>query len=125
MGESSEIRFQSLEFTGTHWTRWATSIGIHASALVVLIAIPVTVERVIQPQERIASISLSVPKPPEPVLKAVKLPAPIPPPVIEPTRRVPFQPPPVKPPPVKMMTPIPVELPKPLEVAAVEAPKID
>jgi TonB family protein len=126
MGESSELRFKSLEFSGTHWTRWAASIGIHASALLVLIAIPVTVERVIQPQNRIAAISLSVPPPrPKPILKAVKLQAPIPPPVIEPTRKVQFQPPPLKPPPVRTMTPIPAEIPKPLEAATIEPPKIE
>src|SRR5579863_7840490 len=117
MGESSEsLRFQSLEFSSTHWTRWVWSIGIHAGAVLVLIAIPVAVERAIQPQNRITSISLSVP-PPKPVLKPVKAPVVIPSPPVEHIRKVQFQPPPVKPAPVKVaaVTPPPVEIPKPPE----------
>jgi TonB family protein len=123
MGEiSATPKFQSLELSGTPWTRWVSSLAINAGAILALIVIPVTVHQVIQPPSRIATLSLVPPAhttPPKPL--------PVMPTVVKSAPVVEFHAPPVKPPEAKTITvpPPPIDIPKPPEVVRVEAPKID
>jgi TonB family protein len=119
MGEKSESpRFQSLEFSGTPWTRWAWSCALNALVVLALIAIPVTVHQVIQPPSRIAALSL-VPPAHRPAPKPIPVPRPVP--------RTEFHAPLVKPPEAKaiVVPPPPVDIPKPIDVVRIETPKID
>jgi TonB family protein len=121
--------FQSLEFTPTPWTRWAGSLVLHSGLVVVLIAIPVTVQRIMQPPDRTNSISLVIPPPvlPKPIPKPVIAPPVVPPPILKPVPKIVFKAPPVKPPEVRtVVVPAPpMDIPKPVEALRVDTPKID
>jgi len=128
MTEAYEIeRFQSLDLKAVPWTRWLWSFAIHAGALLILIAIPVTVQRVVQPPDRVAVVRLVAPSaPPSPPARPV--PKPLKPlPVIKVRPRVPFEAPPVKKLLVKTIVPPlpPADIPKPIETVRIETPKID
>jgi TonB family protein len=134
MSEASEVeRFRSLDLQAAPWTRWLWSFAIHAGALLILIAIPVTVQRVVQPPDRVVAISLVAPPltPPPPSPAARPVPSPVKPlPVIKVKPRVQFEAPPVNPVKKVAVTTIipplpPAEIPKPLETVHIEAPKID
>lgn len=129
MGEVSQTpRFQSLDTGGAPWSRLAWSLALNAAGVLMLIAIPVTVHEVIQPQSRVAAISLDPPPVvqarPRPRVKIVT-----PPPAVRPspTPKVEFHAPPVKPIETKTIAvpAPPVAIPQPVQVARVEAPKID
>lgn len=125
MGEVNEPRFQSLAFSGTPWTRWASSLAINAGLVLAIVLIPVTVHQAIEPPPHVADLSLAVPvvsQPPKPVIRAIP-----PPPLPRPAPRVEFHAPPPKAPEAKavVLPPPPVEVPKPIEGLKLEAPKID
>jgi TonB family protein len=119
------VRFQTLDLKAAPWTRWVWSFAIHAGALLILIAIPVTVQRVVQPPDRVMAISLVVPRPPPKPMRPVK-----PLPVIKVKPRVRFKAPPVNPATKLAVNTIvpplpPADIPKPVETVHIEAPKID
>jgi len=128
MGKVAESpEFRSLEFSGTPWTRWASSFLINAGVVAGVLAIPVTVHQAIATRARIEPISLvppAIPKPARPVLRKIP-PPPAPPPAPKP--KVEFKAPPVKTVEAKavVLPPAPVEIPKPAEALKLEAPKID
>lgn len=126
MSENTEtLPFRSLEFPGAPWNRWAWSLAINAGIVIALVAIPVTVERAVQPPARIATISLdsrfspSLVKPPKrsPVIR----------PVVIPPKPAAFKASPAPAPEAKPITlpPAPVEIPKPVKIVVLEPPKID
>jgi TonB family protein len=57
-----QVLFESLELSGTSWTRWAGSVVIHALAIAVIIAIPATHQAVEVRQQSV--VSLVDPTPP-------------------------------------------------------------
>jgi TonB family protein len=123
------VQFQSLEFSRTPWTRWVWSFAINAGAVLLLVAIPVTVHEVIQPKDRVLEVSLLDPPHPVTVVPVPRLLKPAPvieaKPVIEVKPR--FQAPVVKTLPVKtvIVPPVPIDVPKPVETARLEVPKIE
>ncbi len=133
MNEASEVeRFRSLDLKAVPWTRWLWSFSFHGSAVLILIAIPVAVQQVVQPPDRVVRVSLFAPlKPPALTPPARPVPRPVKPlPVVEVKPRVRFEAPPVNP--VKkvavntIVPPLPpADIPKPVETVHIEAPKID
>jgi TonB family protein len=126
MNEASEIeRFQSLDLKAVPWTRWLWSFAIHAGALLILIAIPVTVQRVVQPPDRVVAVSLVAPPPPPPPSPPARPVKPLPVTKVKP--RVRFEAPPVKKLAVNTIVPPlpPADIPKPVETVHIEAPKVD
>src|ERR1700722_10093255 len=111
-GKGESLRFQSLEFNRTPWTRWVWSFAIHGGAALLLIAIPVTVQRVVPAPNRIATVSLVVPPRPVPVRTVLRLA------VIKPVASVKFVAPPLSPVPQNTIIPpaAPVDIPKPPEI---------
>jgi TonB family protein len=114
----SHLSFQSLEFPGTPWSRWASGFGINAAIVIALVLIPAGVERALPTSVRESITTLLAPPPIEE--KTVK-------PVV--TRVVTR----VKPTPPEVVTPSPpkpevrsaVLPPRPPQVVRLEPPKME
>jgi TonB family protein len=130
MSEVTETTlFQSLASNRTPWTRLVSSLAVHALAALVVIAIPVTVHRAVELPDRVVPISLFVPPPPPPAPTPVKrVPQPVKTvPVAKVRPRIQFHAPSVQILAAKTITlpPVPVEIPKPVEMVHLDAPKIE
>jgi TonB family protein len=120
------LSFQSLEFPGTPWTRWASGFGINAAIVIALVLIPAGVERALPTSLRMSIATLIAPPPIEektvkPVVTHV---------VVKPPPEAVTPPPPkpeIKPaalPPVRAAAPVPPQVIR-LEPPRIEPPKID
>jgi TonB family protein len=69
----ASLLFQPIELPGASWTRWATSLLIHAVILVLLIAIPVTVHQALQMNHPESVVTLVEPLPYVPTRPVVHL----------------------------------------------------
>jgi TonB family protein len=75
-GHPDLLPFQSLEFERPPWTRWAVSLAIHAGSILVLIAIPVAVQRSLPQPDRLSPITLIAPvKPTPPKTRVLPMPS--------------------------------------------------
>jgi TonB family protein len=100
--------FQTLEFKRSPWTRWASSLAIHAALLIAIILLPVSVSTLHRSPARMTTVSLTAPRPlaPRVTPSVKKLQASVViPPVMKPLPRLPFQLPPQSTPPRPAVTP--------------------
>jgi TonB family protein len=123
------VLFEPLELSGTSWTRWAGSLVIHTVAIVILIAIPVTIHQAAEAHRQPYVVNLVDPVRPSatPAPRVIVHIAPVPP-VSPPAPKVRFKAPETPPPAPKVVAikALPsIELPKPPGLATLEAPKIE
>jgi TonB family protein len=127
--------FQTLEFPGIAWTRWAGSLALHAGFLALLIAVPWSVYEAVQPHtEHVILLLDPIHHEPRPFLKTILVrtvaPAVIPPPIPVTRPIVEFQAPKPRPVPAPQIVEAKVEAPLPaptpiqqIAVARIEVPK--
>ncbi len=135
-------RFQVVEFQKTPWNRWAASLGINACIVLALLLVPLTLNRSLQPQQKVTTVNL-IPlthfTPTQPVLRPRPIAKIVP--LAVPSRVINPQPKPRAkafevPPPIRKslevkaieLPAVPVELPKPevpkpVVLTRLEAPK--
>lgn len=124
-----QVLFEPIELSGTSWTRWAGSIGIHALAIAVIIAIPATIHQAVENRQQ-SVVSLVDPRPPltAPPHRVVLHILPSPPVTPPPTPKVKFKAPEAPPIEQKVVaikaTPA-IELPKAPALAHPEMPRLD